>query len=245
MSEHNMQLPLPPVETHKVQLWSIKEPVRFRPFTVKEQKILLHAKGSEDQETIIDAISQIIRLCTFDKVNPYQLPTFDIEKLFINIRAKSVSEEFKLRYKFTPKKVEGSEEEPKEELITLTIPLDKIDFVEHEGHSTLIKLTDTYAFKMKYPTIEQLLKASKIKSDDFDATMNSIEQIIDGDNVYNLSDFTEEQKVMWFDSLDTHASLKIKEFFDTMPSVEYKTKIKTKSSVEIPIHLKGINDFFI
>lgn len=244
MTEHTMQLPLPPVESYRVKLLSYKEPVRFRPFTVKEQKVLLHAKSSENNEQIIDAIAQIINACTFGKVNPYTLPIFDIEMLFLHIRAKSVSEEFKIKYKFTPKKTK-EDEEPKEELITVVIPLEQIKLIEHEGHSSLVKLSDTYALKMKYPTIEQLLKGSKFKSDDFAMVMNSIDQIVVGDNVYNLSDFTHEQKEQWFDELDTHATLKIKEFFDTMPSVEYSTTVKTKSGVEIPIHLKGINDFFI
>lgn len=230
------KIPLPKVQTYRVKLMSLDKEVKFRPFTVKEQKILLMAKLEEDPTVIYDAISQVISLCTLGAIEPEKLPSFDFEKLFLHIRMRSVSENVKVKYK-----MKDTDEE-----IIVSIPLEDIDLVTHENHTDMIKFADNYIVKMSYPSMETLQESPANTSiERINMIKNLVQAIYQDEDVFYFRDFTEQEKDEWFDSLDTEMIGKLNEFFKTMPSLEYKKEVKPKTGEPFEIHLKGLKDFFM
>jgi len=217
-----------PIYKHK--LTGLKKTVSYRPFTVKEQKILLLAKESDDLNEIIDSMKQVVDLCTFGKLDVETLPIFDFEDLFLRIRTKSVSDECELMYKI----------KDTDETVTVKVNLNDVKVQTTKDHTNKVMITDTMGIQLKYPTINSF----KAESDDA-FLKEAIEFIFDEDEVYTFSDYPEDEQLEWLDSLDSKTALKIKEFFDTIPVLKHQVIIESKEGKQIPITLRGLDDFFI
>lgn len=224
-----MSLPKLDLPYYKHHLVGLNKTIHYRPFTNKEQKILLLAKESKDPKEVLQAMLQILDLCIKESIDVEKLPSFDAEDIFLRIRSKSVSNESEIYYKV---KDTG-------ERISCKINLDDIKVQENENHSKNIPLTDSIGIKMRYPSITDFAR-----SDD-DLVLSCIECVYDDSEVYNFSEYTSEEQEEWLDSFDLKSTTKIREFFETMPSLKHKVNLKTKTGEEFTITLSGLEDFFI
>lgn len=226
-----MSLPKISVPFYKHHLKGIDKTVKYRGFTVREQKILLHAKQEESTEQEIEAVKQIIELCTDGEVSIDKLPFFDIEDLFMRIRAKSVGEQIDAYFK---------DYTADNKTLKVTIDLNNVEVTFPEGHDKIIMIDDDLGMKMKYPSFDSISK----DMDDFDMIKESIDVVFQGDEVFVFSDNTEEDKNSFIDDFDSGVLLKIKEFFKTMPRIRYEQEVTLSDGTKDKIKLEGIKDFF-
>jgi hypothetical protein len=230
-----MALPKIKHPTYAVVIPSTKQKVNIRPFTVQEEKLLLMARQSENADDSINTIKQIITNCIVEPIDVDKLATFDIEYLFVKLRAKSVGEIVELDYK-APDSNEN---------IKFKINLDEIEVKYKPNHSTKFLITDEVGVVMRYPTLGEL---KQIENDAFadnsvtNILSKCIDKIYDNETVY--SDYTDSDLKEFINSLPIESMTKIREFFETMPSLEHHTVIKNKNGKDIDIELKGINNFF-
>jgi len=235
-------MPLPKIDQPLFDLTipSNGDTVKFRPFTVKEEKILLIAQESNDIDQIILSIKQILGNCIQD-YDIEKLAVFDLEYILIQIRAKAVNNELKFRV---------SDPDTKE-MIDLEMNIDDIEIIRNENHKKIIPVSETISLSMKYPSID-FIKVLR-QNDDveeqqtamFDLMKNCIESVIDGDQVYKLVDFTEEEVNDFVDSLTSNVLNGIKEFFDTIPKMRFETKYKLNDGTEKTFVAEGTETFFI
>jgi hypothetical protein len=231
-----MALPVIKHPTYKITIPSTKKEVNIRPFTVQEEKILLMAKSSENTQDIVSAVKQVIRNCIVEPVDVDAMATFDIEYIFIKLRAKSVGEIVDLEYT----------DPETEDVIKFKINLDDVEVKYNPEHTNKINVFDDVGIVMRYPTLEEIEKveSSSEKSEEaaFKMLMKCIETIYDQNNVY--SDYSEKELSDFVDSLPMESMNKVKQFFDTMPSVEHEVNLKNKQGKNKTITLKGITSFF-
>lgn len=236
---------LPKVEhpTFRHYLKGIEKTIRYRPFTAKEQKILLHADSEEKTESYIDAIRQIIQLCTFDEVDPDTLPIFDVEDLFIRIRSKSVSDVSTISYN-----VLNDQGQETGETVEVSINLDEVTSQALEGHDRKIMISDAMGIMMRYPSIDAFTNIASSESmtpeDEESLVKSCIECIFTSDEVYSLDQEEQSDIDEFYDSLDTKTLEKINSFFLTMPRVRHDEVVTLNSGEQETIHFEGINDFF-
>ena len=230
-----MALPKIKHPTYSVTIPSTQQSINIRPFTVQEEKLLLMAKSSENSNDSINTIKQIITNCVIENIDVDKLATFDIEYLFIKLRAKSVGEIVELDYKDTETN----------ETIKFKINLDEIEIKRNPVHTNKFNISGDIGVVMRYPTLNELKKFESIDSTNnnvLEILSKCIEKIYDNDNVY--ADYTSLELFEFIDTLPMDAMVKIREFFETMPSLEHTTIIKNKEGKKIDIKLKGINNFF-
>jgi len=236
-----MALPVLTVPTYELEVPSTDEKVKYRPFLVKEEKLLLIAIESEDSGEIVQAVKTIVDECTFNKLNLGKMPIFDVEYIFLNIRAKSVGETTNLRLlcpddRETYAKVE----------IDLTEVLVQVD----EGHTNKIELTDEMGIIMQYPNIDSMVDvgiADINASNMLDVISTCIDRIYDkgGEEVHMAVDSTKKELVEFIEQLNTKQFQDVQVFFDTMPKLKHTVKVKNpKTEVESNVTLSGLNDFF-
>lgn len=218
-----------PVYRHTLQ--GLGKEIKYRSFTVKEQKILLHAKESEDAKQIIDAINQIVGNCIIDDVDPEKLAYFDVEDIFLRIRSKSVSNVVEIPYRV----------KDTDERITVKVDLDNVSVKSEEDHTKKIMITDTVGVIMQYPTIVMLRDGS---NDNNDLVRQCIEQVFTPDEVMLASDYSKEEMEEFMDQFDVTALTKIDEFFKSMPKVRHEVNIRLKDGTEDTIKFEGIQDLF-
>ena len=232
-----MNLPIIQTPTYELKLISIEEPVEYRPFLVKEEKILLTAMEDNDPNEIIRAVKQILINCTITEVDVENLPTFDMEYLFLNIRSKSIGETSDIIITCTDC----------EENIPLTIELDDIHPTMDESHTPRIKLNDDLTIEMKYPTMENITEFSQGTSSEqtFKMIEESIFAIYDSENVYYLEDFPKSERENFINSLTQDQFLSIADFFNTMPTLTKDIEYECKKCDELKsITLSGLQSFF-
>jgi len=236
-----MALPVLTVPTYELEVPSTDEKVKYRPFLVKEEKLLLIAIESEDNGEIVQAVKTIVDECTFNKLNLGKLPIFDVEYIFLQIRAKSVGETTNLRLlcpddRETYAKVE----------IDLTEVLVQVD----EGHTNKIELTDEMGIIMQYPNIDSMVDvgiAEITASNMLDVISTCIDKIYDkgGEEVHMAVDSTKKELVEFIEQLNTKQFAEVQKFFDTMPKLKHTVKVKNpKTEKESEVTLTGLNDFF-
>ena len=236
-----MALPVLTVPTYELEVPSTDEKVKYRPFLVKEEKLLLIAIESEDNGEIVQAVKTIVDECTFNKLNLGKLPIFDVEYIFLQIRAKSVGETTDLRLlcpddRETYAKVE----------IDLTEVLVQVD----EGHNNKIELTDEMGIIMQYPNIDSMVDvgiADINASNMLDIISTCIDRIYDkgGEEVHMAVDSTKKELVEFIEQLNTKQFAEVQKFFDTMPKLKHTVKVKNpKTEKESEVTLTGLNDFF-
>jgi len=234
-----MALPKLDTPTYELEQPSTGEKIKYRPFLVKEQKTLMVAQESEDDKQIRDALASLISNCTYQKVDPYSVPIFDIEFLFLRIRGKSVGEKVDLKL-VCP--------DDDETLVNKTVNLEEIGVNMKVGHTNEIEITDNIKIIMKYPTLNDIVDMGEDVSDSedvFKMVRKCVHEIYDGEKVYNKIDISDKELEEFIDSLTSDQFSKVTDFFDTMPKVQYSVEVtnpKTKKKSEIVI--EGIQSFF-
>ena len=240
-------MPLPKISTpiHELVLPSSGKKIKYRPFLVREEKILILALESENTKQITDAIKSILRSCiTTRGIKIDSLPTFDIEYLFLNIRGKSVGEALDLIVTCP---------DDGETTVPVKIFIDEIEIQKESDHSTDIKLDDKLVLKMKYPSLEQFIQTNFEfdTSDDggldqsFDIIASCIDQIYSEEESWAASDCTKKELKQWLEQLNTNQFKQIEEFFSTMPKLSHTIKVTNPNTkVESDVTLEGLASFF-
>ena len=233
-----MTLPVINTPTYELEIPSTKEKLTYRPFLVKEEKILLLAMEEEQDAHLNKALKQVVHNCTFQKVDVAKLPLFDLEYIFLRIRAKSVGEVAKIQVLC---------EDDGETYVPVEIDLESIEVEFQEDHSTKIELTEEIGIEMGYPTFEFLnFKADETEVNQlFDIISSSIERVYEGETVYEKADFSKKDLKVFLESLTSEQFLKVQKFFETMPRLRHKLEVtnpKTKKVNEIT--LEGLQAFF-
>lgn len=230
-----MPLPKLDIQHFSHKLVGLDKKIKYRPFTVKEQKILLHAKEAESPEQAMEAIAQIVGLCTNGGVDAYKTPVFDIEDLFLKIRSKSVSEIAEIAYL-----VKGTDQR-----IEVKIDLSKIQVTIPEGHSRKIMITDTIGLMMKYPTLGMAIDktANQLAADD-NVIKTCIDYVFTEDEVFYFKDFSEEEVESWLESFDRDALMSINKFFETMPRIRHEEVVTLPDGKKQTLKFEGLMDFF-
>jgi len=236
-----MALPKLTTPTYELEVPSTDEKIQFRPFLVKEEKILLIAMESGKNEDIIEAVKQIVEECTFNKLNLGTMPMFDVEYIFLQIRSKSVGEVSKLKLLCPDDKKTYAEVEVK---------LDDVKVQVEDGHTNKIELDNDMGMIMTYPNIDSF-KASGITtitaSNMLDVISTCILQIYEqkGEKVYEAKDQTKKELNDFIEQLQSKHFKKVQQFFVTMPKLKHTVKVKNpKTKKESEIVLVGLNDFF-
>ena len=230
-----MALPKLNSPTYELEQPSTGEMIKYRPFLVREQKQLMMAQESEDETSIKNAMADVITQCTFEKINPLDIPLFDVELLFLRIRSKSVGENVDLNL-LCP-----DDEKTK---VTKTIKLEDVDVIMKEGHTNEIVITDKIKIVMRYPRLDDMLGADEIE-DIFKMVYRCVHEIHDGEKVYHKIDMSEKELVDFVDSLTSEQFEKVTDFFDSMPKVQHVVEVtnpKTKKKGEVVID--GVASFF-
>jgi len=250
-----MGLPTIAVPQYTLKVPSSGKEIKYRPFLVKEEKILLIAMESENQQQIINATKTIIENCVYGDINVDNMPTFDLEYMFLQLRGKAKGEAIDLNYKC-----------PKcESEIPVVINIETINVIKQDGHTDNIKLTDGLGVMMKYPNIQLQLdleqqdeNQSKIDTL-FQTIIKCIDCIYDSENTYPAKDHTEKELIDFVESLTDNQFQKISNFFDTMPRLKHEielnctNKIKGKGKgkenkicgYKEPVVLEGLASFFV
>jgi len=243
-------LPKIDVPIYNVKLLSTGKSLRFRPFTVKEEKLFLMANEGEDLTTVVDTIKQILNNCLLDEFDIDSLPLFDIEHLFLNIRARSIGEVVNLKYKCNNDVLDEETKEEKKCNNVVQIDLNVLDIQpkKQEGHTNKIEITEKLGVVMKYPNFETLKKFKDVEEADsiIKMTVSCIEYVYDADKIYYAKDTTEEELVEFVESMQSKDLERIKTFFDTMPKVKKDVDFKcNKCGHEEKIEVEGIQNFFV
>jgi hypothetical protein len=241
---------LPKIDTpiYEVKLISTGKVVQFRPFLVKEQKLFLMNTENDDVESTIKVIRQVLKNCVLSDIDIDALPVFDLEYLFMHLRARSVSEVVNLKYKCnnTIKDDKGGDKECGT-VNELSFNVLEIQPTINEKHTKKFQLTDKIGIVMKYPTFEIMQKASGKEDSDIimDLIYNSIEQVYDEDTVYHMKDSTRDEIIEFVDNLQQKDLENVRDFFDTMPKLQKKIDYKCKKCCyQENIVLEGVQSFF-
>jgi len=233
-----MTLPVINTPTYELVVPSTKEKLTYRPFLVKEEKILLMAMEEENETQLNRALKQVVNNCTFQKVKVDKLPLFDLEYIFLRIRAKSVGEIAKLQILC---------EDDGETYVPTEIDLESIEVEFQEDHNTKIEITDDIGIVMSYPTFEYLdfnVEGSDINKL-FDIIGSSIHQIFEGETVYERADFNKKELKTFLESLTSEQFKRVQYFFETMPRLRHTLEIENpKTKVTNTVVLEGLNAFF-
>lgn len=244
-----MALPKIAAPIFELNLPSTGQAVKYRPFLVKEQKILLLALESEDQKSITTAIKQIINNCAIDPVDVDKLPTFDLEYFFVRLRAKSINERVDLRMSHPAFKNKLGEECSHQ--TNVSFDLMELEVSKTPNHTDTILLDDVngIGIKLKYPTMEidASLTGDETQMDLATiSVINAIDYIYDKENVYKKEDHTKQELLDFIDNLSQEQFTKLASFFETMPKLKHMIKWKCgKCGQEDESELEGMSNFFV
>ena len=238
-------MPLPKIATpvYELELPSTGETIQYRPFLVKEEKVLVIALESEDTKQITTAIKNVIKNCIQSKgIKVETLPTFDIEYLFLNIRGKSVGEEIEVNVTCPD---DGVTQVP------ITINLDDIQVQKNEDHTNRIKVDDSIMMEMKYPSLEQFIKNNfnfedgNAMEQSFDLIATCIDKIFTEDEVWAVEDCTKKEIVEFLEQMNSSQFKEIEKFFETMPKLSHSITVKNpKTKKENAVVIEGLAGFF-
>ena len=238
-------MPLPKIATptYELELPSTGDTVTYRPFLVKEEKVLVIALESEDNKQITNAIKAVLKSCVLTKgIKVEKLPTFDIEFLFLNIRGKSVGEELEVN-------IICPDDEVTE--VPVTIDLDDIQVQKVDDHTNQIKIDNNIMMEMKYPSLDQFIKNNfdfkegNQMDQSFDLIASCIDKIYTEDEVWSTADCTKKEVKEFLESMNSSQFKDIEKFFETMPKLQHTITVKNpKTKVESEVVLEGLASFF-
>ena len=240
-------MPLPKIATpqYTLDLPSTGKSIKYRPFLVKEEKILILALESEDVKQITSAIKQILKDCIITKgIKVEELPTFDIEYIFLNVRAKSVGEAIELIVTCSD---DGTTEVP------VKVYIDEIQVQKDPNHSTDINLGDGLVLRMKYPSLNEFIKNNfDFSSNDvssieksFDIVSSCIDMVFNADECWAAADCTKKELNDWIETLTSQQFQEVEKFFNTMPKLSHTFKVTNPNTEkESEVTLEGLTSFF-
>lgn len=235
-----MALPNLNQQTYELNVPSTDEKIKYRPFLVKEEKLLVQAQEENKPESITRALNTIIDNCTFNKIKSLEkMPSFDLEYIFLNIRAKSVGEIAKIQVKAP---------DDNETMVPVEIDLTKVNVHVDENHTNKIELTDDVGVVMTYPTMEMFIEYGEDATSTeniFNVMSKCILQIYNGEEVYDKEDTTDDERKDFLENLTQSQFLKIQQFFQTMPKLRHEVTVtnpKTKKKGKVTI--EGLRSFF-
>ena len=239
-------MPLPKIATptYSMVLPSLEKEINYRPFLVKEEKLLVLALESEDTKQITQAIKAVLKSCVQTKgIKVESLPTFDIEYLFLNIRGKSVGEKIEVMVTCPD---DGKTQVP------TSINIDEIKVIIDDEHSKDIKLDDQYTLRMRYPSLDEFVKnnfssAADVSVDDtFDLISSCIEQVYSEEESWTAEDCTKKELSQFIESLNSNQFKDIEKFFETMPKLSHTVTVTNPNTKkENEIVLEGLQNFFV
>ena len=236
-----MSLPKINTPEYKLNIPSTDEVITYRAFLVKEEKLLLIANETGDQVSQFNAIKQLIKGCVTEKLDIDSLPMFDIEYIFLNIRAKSVGEIAKL-------KIICPDDEKTQ--VDVEVDLTKINVEMDEKHNPRIQLTDTIGILMQYPSMDvvaenAILDTGEATKQLFKLVSECMYQIWEGEEVHDCTDYSYKDKIEFLDSLTHEQFEKIQQFFETMPSLKKDVEVTNPNTkVTSTVTLQGVQSFF-
>jgi len=243
-----MALPKLDVPVYTVNLISSGKSVRFRPFLVKEQKLFLMANESEDANEMLSTIRQVLKNCVIDEIDIDSLPTFDLEYLFMNLRARSVEEVVNLRYKCNNNVKDDEGKEIKcNGVVDIDINLLEIEPVKNKKHKNKIQINDKLGICFKYPTFEMVEKYGDMDENQIilRILVDCIDYIYDAEEIYYAKDTPKEELEEFVERLQQKDLEKFKDFFDTMPEIKKDVHFKcNKCGYEEDITIRGMQNFF-
>ena len=238
-------MPLPKISTptYELVLPSSNKKIKYRPFLVKEEKVLILAMESQDTSTVANAVKDVLASCILSRgVKVKKLSTFDIEYLFLNIRGKSVGEKIEVMVTCPD---DGKTQVP------TSINIDEIKVIVDEKHNKDIKLDDQYTLRMRYPSLDEFVKnnfatAADVSVDDtFDLISSCIDQVYSEEESWTAADCTKKELSQFVESLNSNQFKEIETFFETMPKLSHKVKvINPNTKKENEIVLEGLQNFF-
>jgi hypothetical protein len=245
-----MALPKIDVPEYDCILPSNKKKVKFRPFLVKEQKLLLMATEATEVKDSVDAMKKVVKNCVLDNLNVDALPVFDLEFLFLNLRARSVGEVVKVKYKCNNiiGKNENEEDKRCDNIVDVDINVLEINPEFGPNHSNKIELSDKLGIMFNYPTFEMVENMTGKSENEviFDLIIKSIDYIYDEDQIYYAKDASQEELIEFIDGLQQEHLEKIKEFFDTLPKIKKEIHFEcNKCGHHEDILIEGIQNFFV
>jgi hypothetical protein len=238
--ENIMSLPKIEHPIFKIKIPSSKREVRFRPFLVKEEKILLIAKTSEQENDILLAIKQVVNNCALDDLNIDKLALFDVEYLFLRIRAQSVNNIVSVTYRDNEDSTDYD----------FDIDLNNVNVVFPLNLEKTIKLTETSGIVMKYPTLKLINGIQNLKDENIDTVLDvvvsCIDYVYDADQMYYAKDTTKEELIEFVESMEQDDLEKIQIFFSTMPRITKTLDFKCKKcEYEEQVVVEGVQNFFV
>ena len=238
-------MPLPKIvtPTYELELPSSGQTIKYRPFLVKEEKVLVLAMESEDTKQITNAIKAVLKSCVQTKgIKVEQLPTFDIEYLFLNIRGKSVGETLEVNIIC---------QDDSETTVTVDINLDEIEVEKSDDHSNKIKLAANLMMEMKYPSFDQFIKNNfDFKEENqmdqsFALIATCIDKIYSEEEVWATADCTKKEVNEFLESINSSQFKEIEKFFETMPKLQHTVQVTNpKTKVKSDVVLEGLASFF-
>lgn len=237
-------LPKIDVPIYDLQLLSLKDKVRYRPFTVKEEKLFLMAGESNDKETVLSTIKQVANNCLIDKVNIDNLPTFDLEYLFINLRAKSVGEEVSLKFKCN-NQIDGKK---CNHIVPIDVNITEIVPNSEKKQNNKIEISEKLGIVLKYPSVKNVEKHSTKNESEalFEIMIDCIDYIYDNDEIFYSKDTSRKELEEFIDSLQTKHLEKIKDFFESIPKIKKDLEFTcNKCGYAEQVTVEGIESFFV
>ena len=232
-----MALPRIDTPTYQLTIPSTQQKIDFRPFLVKEQKIIMMAQESQDEKQMVRAMSDLVTSCTFNKFDVNKLPIFDVEYMFLKIRGKSIGETVELNLMCPD---DGETQVPTK------INLEEIEVSMTVGHSNMIDITDDIKLQLRYPIYSDATQVGGLEQSDgvFKLLTRCIDKIIYGDQEYNRVDISDKEIEEFIDQLNTDQFNRIVEFFNTMPKLRHVVQITNpKTKVKSEVVLEGLQNF--
>lgn len=242
-------LPKIDVPIYDLKLLSTGKKIRFRPFTVKEEKLFLMAAEAGDLKSVTDTVKQVINNCVLDEIDIDELPLFDIEQIFLQLRSKSIGEVVNLKYRCNNIIKDDSEEEKKcNTVVEIDVNINDIIPEFEKTDKNRIEITENLGVVMKYPNFKvfELLDVEDGTQSILNTIISCIDYIYDKETLYYAKDSTKEELSEFVESLQTKDLQKFKEFFDTTPKLRKNIKFKcSKCSYEEDVLVEGIESFFV
>ena len=240
-------MPLPTIETptYELKLPSSNKKIKYRPFLVKEEKILILALESKSQNEITNAVTDVLKKCILTRgIKVDDLPTFDIEYLFLNIRAKSIGEDIKLTVTCP---------DDGETKVPVTIYVDEIKVIKPKDHKIDIVLDDKMSLRMKYPSLNQFIESNFDTEDEaetvvdktFRVVADCMDTIFNGEDAWEAKDYSAQERLDFVQQLNSQQYKKVEEFFSTMPKLSHTIEVVNPNTKEKgSVVLEGLADFF-
>lgn len=243
-------LPKIDVPIYELKLLSSGKSLKFRPFTVKEEKLFLMAAEADDIKSVIDTTKQVINNCVLDEIDIDELPIFDIEYIFLQLRSKSIGEVVNLKYRCNNKIFdEGTTEEKQcKTIVEIDVNLNELIPIFEKKETNRVEITEKMGIVLKYPNFKLLENFSDENTPEsiIETIINCINYIYDSENIYYSKDFSKEELTEFVESMQTKDLEKFKEFFDSAPKIQKTIKfVCPKCRYEEDVLVEGLESFFV